>query len=170
MGSGGNTFLITYSFFGAWLVARTSIPRYARAFPLIRFHQMSLRLRTKSPHTHDSPDSATLLCLASNIRCLLKDDFGCTNRGQLTPFFGWKTAAIKGRRDGGRTAVGNIYCAVGPLQDMRASDVISLIQLYDPPASHGLSSLPRLAFAQTRAQSLSRASTTQQCEPSAKWH
>lgn len=44
------------------------------------------------------------------------------------------------------------------------------MQLYDPPASHGLSSLPRLASAQTRAQSLSRASTTQQCEPSAKWH
>lgn len=68
------------------------------------------------------------------------------------------------------TYVGEIYCAVGPLQDMRPSAVIALMQLYDPPASQGLSSLPRLASAQTRAQSLSRASTTQQCEPSAKWH
>lgn len=66
--------------------------------------------------------------------------------------------------------MGNIYCAVFPLQDMRPREVKELIQLYAPPASQGLSSLPRLASAQTRAQSLSRASTTQQCEPSEKWH
>lgn len=83
----------------------------------------------------------------------------------------WLEISDYGKGKGGiPTAIGNIYCAVGPLQDMRPREVISLIQLYDPPASHGLSSLPRLAFAQTRAQSLSRASTTQQCEPSAKWH
>lgn len=59
---------------------------------------------------------------------------------------------------------------MAPEHDIRPRAVMAPMQTYLPPALQGLSSFPRRAVEQTRVQSPSDGSTTQQCEPSSNRH